>query len=241
MIPLFYVRPRNFALTPTGGPFRHCQVQGELRRALYSSALFHFLLVGGLIVATAPNKKSIDPVKVSVVSVIPPKPLEAKPKAKPAKEKKKVVSERNVEPKAPPAQAVQGLPPDAVQPDAPGIAAPIGNTLLTEDEGKRIRPEDYRDLGGDLSADARLIMKSVVVPKYTDAALEGNLEGNFVVDVYVDEAGNVLQAEVRKRVGFGMDEKLLAAARVAKFQPRKNKFGRTEAGWAEIKFTLLIP
>jgi len=152
-----------------------------------------------------------------------------------------VVSERNVSPKVPPAQAVQGLPPDAVQPDAPGIAAPIGNTLLTEDEGKRIRPEDYRDLGGDLSADARLILKSVVIPKYTDAALEGNLEGNFIVDVYVDEAGNVLQSEVRKRVGFGMDERLLDAARMAKFQPRKNKFGRTEAGWAEIKFTLVIP
>ncbi len=246
MIPLFYVRPRNFALTPTGEPTRRCQIQDPLRRALFSSVLFHFFFFTGLIIATAPTQKARDAVSVSVVSIIPtktlePRPLEPKPKVKPPKEKKKVVSERNVSPKAPPAQAVQGLPPDAVQPDTTGIAAPIGNTLLTEDEGKRIRPEDYRDLGGDLSADARLIMKSVVVPKYTDAALEGNLEGNFVVDVYVDESGNVLQSEVRKRVGFGMDERLLAAAQMAKFQPRKNKFGRTEAGWAEIKFTLLIP
>ena len=241
MIPLFYVRLRNFALASAGEPVPHCRMERSVRRAVFSSIAFHFFLLVGLIVATSPQKKPFDSVKVKMVSVpvIPPKPINSKEKRKP--EERKTVSERKVAPKALPAKAVQGLSPEALTPDASAIAAPLGNTLLTEDDGQRIRPEDYRDLGGDLSVDAKLVLSSVQVPKYTEMALEANLEGNFIVDVYVDELGNVLQSEVRKRIGFGMDERLLAAARIAKFQPRKNKFGRAEAGWAEIKFSLIIP
>jgi protein TonB len=179
-------------------------------------------------------------VKIEVVRVIPPRPEEKPPKKKPP-EKKRVASERKAPPKTPETAPVQGLSPEALTPQATGIAAPVGNTLLTGDEGKRINPEDYKPMAGDLSADARLILSSVKVPAYTEAALEANLEGNFIVDVFVDEAGKVLQAEVRKKVGFGMDERILEAARLARFTPRKNKFGRSEEGWAEIKFTLVIP
>lgn len=238
MIPLFYVRPRDFALASAGGG-RPCHLmEVPLRNAFLWSVVAHALLLAALVAVTMPKEKKVDPVKVEIVSVpavIPPKPAAEKPK------EKRVATERKASPKAQPTKAVQGIPPDAVTPDATGIAAPIGNTLMTEDEGKRIRPDEFRELAGDLSSDARLILGSVKVPAYTDAALEANLEGNFIVDVYVDENGDVVQSELRKRVGFGMDERLLEAARVAKFKPRKNKQGKVEAGWAEIKFSLVIP
>ncbi len=238
MLPLYYVRPRDFALASTGGGPHCLSLENASRSAILWSLGIHLAFLVALFVATAPAAKQPDAVKVEIVAVpavIPPKPALEKPR------EKRVATERKPSPKAQQTKAVQGIPPDAVTPDASGISAPIGNTLMTEDEGKRIRPEDYRELAGDLSSDARLILGSVKVPAYTDAALEANLEGNFVVDVYVDEVGNVLQAELRKRVGFGMDDRLVEAARVAKFKPRKDKLGRAEAGWAEIKFSLVIP
>lgn len=241
MLPLFYVRPEKIA--PAGGnpPAREwCSDWRRIARPMSFSLVFHLALAISLIIATQPAEKPVDAVKIDVVRVIPPRPEEPRPKKKPP-EKKRVATERSVPPKTPETAPVQGIPPDAVTPEASGIAAPIGNTLLTGDEGKRIKPEDFKPMAGDLSADARLILGSVKVPAYTDAALEANLEGNFIVDVFVDESGNVLQADVRKKVGFGMDERILEAARLAKFTPRKNKFGRAEEGWAEIKFTLVIP
>ncbi|NDE14602.1 TonB family protein [bacterium] len=238
MLPLYYVTPRDFALASTGGGPRCASMGKSSRDAFLWSLGMHLVFLVTLVVVTSPAAKKPEVVKVTIVSVpaaIPPKPVPEKSR------EKRVATERKPSPQAQQTKAVQGIPPDAVTPDATGIAAPIGNTLMTEDEGKRIRPEDYRELAGDLSSDARLILGSVKVPAYTDAALEASLEGNFIVDVYVDESGNVLQCELRKRVGFGMDERLLDAARVAKFKPRKNKLGKAEAGWAEIKFSLVIP
>ena len=207
--------------------------------AVWSAGL-HATLFSVLLLATIPHQKSVDAVRVGIVSI---PPISAK------HEKKAVATERKIVVKKSPKKIIQGLAPSAVIPDAANavtdnathMAVPIGNTLLAEDEGKRMSASEYQGLAGDLSADARLIRSSIQVPKYTDDALEANLEGNFIVDVYVDESGKVLQSEVRKRIGFGMDERLLEAARIAKFNPRKNKSGRVIAGWAEIKFTLLIP
>lgn len=242
MLLLFYSTPRNFARRSGGytatGAARHGV--SDVKRALKWSTALHVVLLVALIVVTRKPEPQA-PVKVEVVSIpIPPRPEPVKKKPKKAPPKK-VASERKAKPKAPPTEAVQGIPPSAATPEASGMAVPLGNTLLTEDEGKRIKAEDVRDLPGDLSADARLILSSVVTPKYTEAALEANLEGNFIVDVYVDDQGRVLQSELRKPVGFGMGERLLEASRMARFEPRKNKFGRAEAGWAEIKFTLIIP
>lgn len=238
---LFYANLEDFARRSPGPPVAGSRADnGARHRAFRWSLGLHAALLVILVIVTQKPEPAA-PVKVEVVSIpIPPRPeaVERKPKKLPPK---KVASERKSKPKAPPTEAVQGIPPSAATPEATGMATPLGNTLLTEDEGKRIKAEDVRDLPGDLSADARLILSSVITPKYTEAALESNLEGNFIVDVYVDDQGRVLQSELRKPVGFGMGERLLEAARQAQFVPRKNKFGRSEAGWAEIKFTLIIP
>jgi protein TonB len=185
------------------------------------------------------------PVTITVVpKEAPPKPDPKKdPPPKPRPKDRKVASERKPkQPPAPTAKPVQGLSAEAISAEGTGIAAPIGNTLMTEDEGKRLKAEDVGALGNqDLSADARLIRSSFQTPSYTEAAIDAAIEGTYVVDVYVDETGNVTSAELTKKVGYGMDERLLAAANQARFEPRKNRFGKAEPGWTTISFRLELP
>lgn len=93
----------------------------------------------------------------------------------------------------------------------------------------------------DLSAKAMLIISSVGTPTYTDDAIDANLEGKVVVSVYVDERGNATQAKLLKKIGYGMDERILAAAQNARFIPNKDERGIAIAGWTEIVFMLEIP
>jgi len=226
------------------------------RSAVWATAL-STVVHTTLAVALAITAKTIVPkmhvpLTVKIVKVEKPKPVvaEAKkeepkppppPKPKEIKKKpKKVASERRPLTPPPPApKPVQGLSASAVVPGGKGIAAPIGNTLLTEDEGKRLKAEDVEAL--DQTADAQLIPGSVSTPKYTEEALDASLVGNYTVDVYVDEKGLVQQVDLRKKAGYGMDQRIIEAAQRARFTPRKERDGRPVAGWTEIRFRLEIP
>jgi TonB family protein len=81
----------------------------------------------------------------------------------------------------------------------------------------------------------------VVIPSYTDAALDAAFEGRVTVEVYVDESGAVVQAEPAKKIGYGMDERILQSALSAKFVPRKNRLGQPEPSWTKITFNLQVP
>lgn len=191
-------------------------------------------------------EKPYQKVKVQMQAVAPAElPPEPKPK-EPPKEKPKKLPKKTPTPNEVVANAkadttpVQGLTKDSVS-DKGTMAAPVGNTLMIEDTGQRLNPNDVGALKGDLSAPASLIRSSVETPPYTEQALDASLEGTWIVDVYVDVSGKVTSAELRKKIGYGMDERVLKAAQSARFTPRKNKYGASEAGWAEIKFTLVIP
>ena len=207
--------------------------------AIVASFIVHALIYSTFAVYnSAPKKEKLQPVtvrvipkekKVEVVEAIPEPPPE-KPKPKPKPQEKKVSSERKpkqepVKPVAP----VQGLSPDAMSPDGKGIAVPVGNTLMVADEGKRL--QEVQPLSNqDLSADAKLIRSSIIIPAYTENAIDAGLEGSFVVDVYVDAKGIVTSAELAKKVGYGMDIHLTNAAMKAKFEPRKDRYGQAQAG-----------
>ena len=164
----------------------------------------------------------------------PPEPPKPKPKQKTAADRPKPL-DRSL----PPPKPVQGLTPEAMTKGGK-VAVPLGNTLMTGDSGERPRvaPAPF---DGDLSSDARLIADSIVKPEYTDAAVEANLNGPVVVEVQIDEAGRVVDASLRRKVGFGMDERILGSIRSARFIPRKDRYGKAEAGWTEIKFNLQLP
>ncbi len=138
---------------------------------------------------------------------------------------------------------VQGLPPDALSKAPNGMAVPIGNSTMTGDEGKRLKSEDYKALPKeqDLSTQPQLVHSSVELPAYTTDALDNNIEGTFEVDVYVDESGEVSKAELKRSIGYGMDERVLAAARKVHFVPGKDRYGKEIGEWTEIKFRLQIP
>jgi TonB family protein len=218
--------------------------------AITASFIFHTLIYSTFAVYnSAPKKEQPKPVtvrvipkekKVVVADPIPEPPPE-KPKQKPKPQEKKVSTERKpkqdpVNPVAP----VQGLTADALSPNGKGISVPVGNTLMVADEGKRL--QDVQPLSNeDFSAEAKLIRTSIIIPAYTEAAIDVGLEGSFVVDVYVDAKGNVTSAELPKKVGYGMDIHLTNAAMKAKFEPRKDRYGQPQAGWATISFRLELP
>jgi periplasmic protein TonB len=187
--------------------------------------------------------------KVSVKVTEKPKPVEtvaAEPEAKPAEPVKPKPSPQEKKtpvaaPKdnSPPPQPVMGLSKDSFAEGGKGsFSAPAGNTTMAPDEGKRLSPEEIRKLDRDLSADAELIDGSFIKPEYTPEAEDNSLEGSFVLDVYIDTQGRVLEAELRKKIGYGMDDRVIKAAKNARFRPRKNPLGQPLAGWKEIKIRL---
>src|SRR6185437_10750058 len=115
----------------------------------------------------------------------------------------------------PPPKVIQGLSASSTS-DKGKFAAPLGNTLMTNDTGERVK-EAPPPIDADLSADAKLDHSSITKPQYTDSALDANLEGTVVVAVFVDESGKVTDAELNKKGGYGMDERIIAAARQARF------------------------
>ena len=207
------------------------------------SLMLHLATGGGLTSITPrPESRAAGPVKIKVAPspASEPdqvRPKEPRPKTPPRKDKiaPNTSTPTNASESAKP---VQGLTSQSLGLEGT-MAAPRGNTLMTGDTGQRL--SDVQDLKGDLSEPARLIATSLVIPPYTDEALDAALEGSFIVDVFVNLDGSVREVELRKKIGFGMDQRVIAAVKSAKFVPRKNKIGVPEAGWAELKFTLVIP
>lgn len=184
--------------------------------------------------SSVPEKVKITVNEIKPAEVLPPKPKQ-KEKPKP----QNLAPNTQVTPETPTTETpIQGLTKDSLS-DQGAMAAPIGNTLMKEDEGKR--PEQVDALRGDMSAPARLITNTLMAPPYTDEALDAILEGSFIVDVFVNVDGTVKDAELRKKIGYGMDNRVLEAVRASRFIPRKNRFGVSEEGWTELKFTLVIP
>jgi protein TonB len=197
--------------------------------------------------------KTFSKVAVNVVSKPKPKPLEAEPapapepkpteapKPRPAPQPKATPATTKPVDNAPPPQPVMGLSKESFAEGGQGsFSVPAGNTTMVPDEGKRLSPEEIRKLDRDLSADAKLIDGSFIKPEYTAEAEENSLEGSFVIDVYVDTQGKVVDVELRKKIGYGMDERVLNAARNARFSPRKNPLGQPLAGWTELKIRLTL-
>ena len=185
-------------------------------------------------------------IQVKVRPVDQPKPVpthppeQPKPKVKPKPPQPVANTTKQKPDQTDPPPPIQGLTEESLAHDGKGgFSAPVGNTLMVPDDGKRVK--DAAPLTADLSSDPKLLAESVVIPSYTDAALDASYEGRVTVEVYVDESGKVMQAEPQKKVGYGMDERILQASLSAKFIPRKNRWGQAEPGWSKITFNLQVP
>lgn len=226
-------------------------------RSLFASLLVHILAFSLIL-----TEKRFEPakrqktIKVAIKEVekktepketIPPKPKVKKPKKKKklvkkvpsitSKKKKKSKKKNKAKP-----SPVLGLSKESFSKTSKsaGISVPAGNTTMMVDEGKRLKPEDIAKLETDLSDDARLIVESFTKPEYTIEAEDSGLEGRFVIDVYVDASGRVIEVDLRKKIGFGMDKRVISSVKNALFEPRKNALGRPISGWTELKVRLTL-
>ncbi len=207
--------------------------------AITLSIVVHFMTANALnILTTRPQKIDFQPVKVRIAEPVP-KEIPPPPKKKEPPKKQTAAPNQQVAPQAPVTDVpIQGVTKDSLSTEGT-MAAPVGNTLMVEDSGKRLK--DVEALRGDMSAPAKLIASTMVTPPYTEEALDALIQGSFIVDVYVGLDGTVREAELRKKIGYGMDVRVIDAVKGSKFIPRKNRFGVDEEGWTELKFTLVIP
>ena len=90
----------------------------------------------------------------------------------------------------------------------------------------------------DLSSPSKLI--SLTPPGYTEDALDAELKGSFNVDVYINRIGKVLNAELTRKTGYGMDKRVPGAVYQARYPPRTNKAGITIASWTSPGCTLIL-
>ena len=222
--------------------------------ALAASAFAHLGLLTALGPEAGDRAEKKPPVKVRITES-PIKKPEPKPKPKKVavkKKKKKLPNRpkkkptpnlRKSAPKKPPSklpEPIQGLSKDSFakrDDQAKSIAAPRGNTLFAEDKG--IRKDEVEAYQVDLSSRAKRI--KIEVPALTDDALDAGLEGKFTVDVFINTSGIVEEAELSRKIGYGMDQRLIDAALNATYQPKKDKLGRSISGWDRIVFHLVIP
>jgi TonB family protein len=85
-------------------------------------------------------------------------------------------------------------------------------------------------IGGGVS-EPRLL--SQVQPEYSDDARKARVQGTVELVIVVDANGNVLVDNVRKSLGYGLDQRAIEAVRKWKFAPGK-KDGQPVATWVSV-------
>lgn len=208
--------------------------------------------------ATKLKDKNTPPVKIKIVEKTPKKEPKLQTESKPIKKKlptkpkkipklkvkqvkrsksKKAKNKPNKKPKI-----VQGLTKKSLSTDKTsnsGISVPVGNTLMTEDQGIRLKPEEIEKLEEDYSKDATITC--VLKPSYTAEAEEAEIEGNFYFDIYLDQRGKPQEVEIQKKIGYGMDaivKKMLMES--CTFSPKLNPVGDPISTWATFPIRLKI-
>jgi outer membrane biosynthesis protein TonB len=82
---------------------------------------------------------------------------------------------------------------------------------------------------------------SCTKPELTDGALDAGILGPFKLEVWVDEQGVAKQVDVPQKVGFGMDQRLVDAAKTCKFRPARYANGKPYATWGGVTIKVAGP
>ncbi len=147
--------------------------------------------------------------------------------AQPKEQPKQVVAVRKV----------FGLSRKAVTDDsASGISEKAGNTLATVQDNKKLNDDD-KDLPiptDEYLVDSMPILKDEVRVPYPKEAKEKNIEGPVVMDILVDQSGNVRKVTIVSDPGFGLGEAASLAISKFHFIPAKVKAGAVAA---RIRYT----
>lgn len=95
---------------------------------------------------------------------------------------------------------------------------------------------------GDHTKDAayiRPVLLNTPMPRYTDDARQNKVQGSVKLAVLVDERGGVSSTLIFSRLGYGLDEEAIRAARTLRFKPA-SKDGKPVPFWlqVEVEFNL---
>jgi TonB family protein len=87
---------------------------------------------------------------------------------------------------------------------APRAGSPYGSLALGPTDGHDVRPA-LPTLFSD--------------PVIRRSELPAGVEGNIMIEITIDEAGNIIGMQVRQALGYGIEEKCLAALQRWRFRP----------------------
>jgi protein TonB len=139
-------------------------------------------------------------------------------------------------PKANEAPPVFGVSLDStVGGDGPGLAVPVGNSLMTK-QHKAAPPGQLPAATGDpdrlpapvpevLISDMPKLLRDVKVPYPPELARMG-IEGHVVARLYVDENGDVRRVTIVEKAGHGFDELARDALKKLKFSSARTSDGK---------------
>lgn len=102
----------------------------------------------------------------------------------------------------------------------------LGNTIAKEQDNLKLDPKDQDSL--PIPADDYLVssmpqlVSEIRIP-YPEAAKKGGIEGPVIMDLLIDDQGNVRQVILIKGPGFGLNEAALLAIKDFRFRPAKIK------------------
>lgn len=215
--------------------------------AASGSLIFHLGLGAAVTHLAKMRPTSMQDYKVKVEIKETPPPPPPKPPEKPKKKQRPpepiATTKKPEKPPEKKPEPIMGLSKEsfADSQSATTNSASAGNNLQMADDGRRVDPNDVGALAQkDLRSDPILNRESIRKVQYTDEARDVGLSGRFTVDVYVDQFGKVTLSELAKKVGFGMDERILAAAQILSYVPAKDEKGRPVPAWTTIVFDLRI-
>lgn len=80
---------------------------------------------------------------------------------------------------------------------------------------------------------------SIIVPRFTDDALNRGFRGILVFELSLDEEGRVVETRLRNPTGLRIDREAIASARNARYVPAKDLYGRPISSKAELSFAFL--
>jgi TonB family protein len=89
-------------------------------------------------------------------------------------------------------------------------------TLPESRQSPDLRPGQFVSFGPEVTPPTRL---SGAIPVYPPAALERGMEGSPVVDIWIDEKGNVMDVAILESAGAMLDGAVLEAVAGWKFTP----------------------
>lgn len=103
-------------------------------------------------------------------------------------------------------------------------------------EEKKTEPEaapfyPFPEVGPEIIGGIKTLQEKVAYP---ELAVKAGIEGKVYIKAWIDETGNVYDAEVSKGIGAGCDEAALNAVKETKFKPAKQRN-------KPVKTTITIP